>query len=255
MRPIRIVLFAALSALLGSVVAYFAFVRPRVRAWGFDASEAALPIPGDDLIAEPSTTETRGITIDAPVHDVWPWLVQMGFNRGGWYSYDILDSKGTSADVILPEFQQLDAGEIMHIDPVGGFEVKVVEPHHALVLYTDTALARRLAEKAADEGSATGAKARDALGRASYPDFAASWAFVLQPAADGTTRLIERFRARTPGNGPANAVLGEIMGTGIVLMTRKQMIGIKERVERGVLGATTEPAADQDTAGEPVFAG
>jgi hypothetical protein len=50
-------------------------------------------------------------------------------------------------------------------------------------------------------------------------------------------------------------VLGEIMGTGIVLMTRKQMIGIKERVERGVWGATTEPAADQDTAGEPVFAG
>ena len=67
---------------------------------------------------------------------------------------------------------------------------------------------------------------------ASYPEFSASWAFFLQPTDDGGTRLIERFRAKTPGNGPANVVLGEIMGTGIVLMTRKQMLGIKERVER-----------------------
>ena len=69
------------------------------------------------------------------------------------------------------------------------------------------------------------------LSRTSFPEFAVSWTFYLKRADDGATRLIERFRAKTPGNAAARAVLGEIMGTGIVLMTRKQMLGIKERVE------------------------
>lgn len=233
MRLLKVILLAVLSAIVASAVTYVAVVRPRVKAWGFDPSEAELPLPGDDLIPEPTTKETRGITIDAPISKVWPWLVQMGFGRGGWYSYEVLDSKGKSADTVLPEFQDLKAGEIMHIDPFTGFLVKTVEADRALVLYTDTELARSQAEKAATEATddAQASKATGAMSRASYPDFAATWAFFLQPAEDGKTRLIERFRAKTPGSGPANAVLGEIMGTGIVLMTRKQMIGIKERVE------------------------
>jgi hypothetical protein len=75
----------------------------------------------------------------------------------------------------------------------------------------------------------------------SFPEFAASWAFYLKSTDDGKTRLIERFRARTPGSGPATAVLGEVMGTGIILMTRKQMLGIKERAERAEMGAVEEP--------------
>jgi hypothetical protein len=68
----------------------------------------------------------------------------------------------------------------------------------------------------------------------SFPEFSASWAFYLKPTDDGKTRLIERFRARTPGSGPATAVMGEVMGTGIMLLTRKQMLGIKERAERAI---------------------
>ena len=83
--------------------------------------------------------------------------------------------------------------------------------------------------------------------RSGFPDFAASWAFYLRPTDDGKTRLIERFRARTPGQGPATAVFGEIMGTGIVLMTRKQMLSIKERVEQG-------GAAPTEAESEPVMA-
>jgi hypothetical protein len=170
----------------------------------------------------------------------------MGFGRGGWYSYQAFDSKGKSSDTILTEFQDLKAGDIMHIDPISGFLVKTVEANRALVLFTDTELARSQAEKAAAEGSgevaARASKASDAMSRASYPEFAASWAFFLQPTSDGKTRLIERVRAKTPGQGPATAVLGEIMGTGIVLLTRRQMIGIKERVEREAF----EPAAETE---------
>ena len=249
MRVIRALFLAALSTVLATVMAYFLVIRPRLRQWGADPHEAQLPIPGDDLVPDPTATETRGITIDAPVSKVWPWLVQMGYERAGWYSYDALDNRGPSSDRILPEFQELKVADIMPTHPGGGFRVEVVEPERALVLYIDTELVRRQAEQAQAEGISDlptpGLKMTGAIGGASFPEFSASWAFFLQPVEDGKSRLIERFRARTPGGGPANAVLGEIMGTGIVLMTRKQMLGIKERVERGV------PRVEQDLA-EPV---
>ena len=244
MRLIRAILLALVSAAVASAIVYFVVLRPRVREWGMDPGEADLTLPGDDLILEPSATETRGITVEAPVAKVWPWLVQMGYGRAGWYSYDVLDNKGKSAEGILPEFQALKAGDIMPTHPGGGFLVKAVDPEHTLVLYTDTELVRSQAAKAQAEGTdelpTPGLKASGAMLSASYPEFAASWAFYLQPTDDGKTRLVERFRAKTPGSGPATAVLGEIMGTGIVLMTRKQMIGIKERVERIEYGVADE---------------
>jgi proline iminopeptidase len=216
-----------LSAVLASAIVYFAVVRPRVRDWGFDPLEAELPMPGDDLISEPSATETRGITIDAPPAKVWPWLVQMGFERGGWYSYDALDTRHPPADRILPEFQSLKAGDTVPYGPGSGFRVEAVDPERELVLYVDADLARRQADQAIVEGILPAD-----VSRASFPEFSASWVFYLKPIDDDKTRLIERFRARTPGAGPVKAVMGEIMGTGLVLMGRKQMIGIKERVER-----------------------
>jgi len=235
MRLIRVVLIAVFSAVIASSAVYFFVVRPKVKGWGVDPTETELSLPGDELIREPSATETRGITIDAPPSAVWPWLVQMGYERAGWYSYDALDNKGASADQILPEFQQLAAGEMMPTHPGGGFRVETIEPGKSLVLYIDTQLVQQQLHKAEAEGKADlptpGLKATGALSKTAFPEFAASWAFFLRPTDDGKTRLIERFRAQTPGNGPATAVLGEIMGTGIVLMTRKQMLGIKQRVE------------------------
>ena len=235
MRAIRAVVFFLIGAVLSVAVTYFMVVRPRIRNWGLEPGEGDLSLPGDDLVTEPSATETRGINIAAPPAKVWPWLVQMGFGRAGWYSYDVLDNRGPSVIEIKPELQDLKPGDIMPTHPGGGFLAKVVEPDHALVLYTDTELVRAQAEQAQAEGNTelptAGLKASGALMTASFPEFSASWAFILEPTDDGGTRLIERFRARTPGNGAANVVLGEIMGTGIVLMTRKQMESIKERVE------------------------
>ena len=243
MRLIRTIALALLSAVIASAIVYFAVVRPRVRTWGVDPGEEDLHLPGDDLIAEPSHTETRGIDIAAPPDKVWPWLVQMGFGRAGWYSYDAMDMKGSSASSIVPEFQALEVGDVVPTHPGGGFQVKVIEPERALVLFTDTELVKAQAEQAqasgTDELPTPGLKVSGAMMSASYPEFSASWAFFLQPNGQDGTRLIERFRAKTPGSGPASAVLGEIMGTGIVLMTRKQMLGIKERVEQPAL----EPVA------------
>lgn len=259
MRVIRALVLFALSTVLATLMAYFMVIRPRLREWGADPQEAELTIPGDDLVPQPTATETRGITIDAPVSEVWPWLVQMGYERAGWYSYDALDNKGPSADRILPEFQELKVGDIMPTHPGGGFRVEVVEPERALVLYIDTELGKQQAEKAEAEGRTElptpGLKLTGAVGAASLPEFSVSWAFFLRPIEEGKTRLIERFRARTPGGGPANAVFGEIMGTGVVLMTRKQMLGIKERVEGSVLPVehvVEEPVLELDPDTVPV---
>jgi hypothetical protein len=236
MKRFGALLFGLLTALIGLIAGYVAIVRPRLRAWGLDASEAALSLPGDDLVPDPSAVETRGITIAARPQAVWPWLAQMGYGRAGWYSYDALDNDNPSATELLTTLPELRIGDVVPTHPGGGFEVKVLEPNRALVLYSDTALVKSQAEAAQAAGTdqlpTNGLKVSGGLLSASFPEFAASWAFYLEPKDDGTTRLIERFRARSPGEGVTAALIGEVMGTGILLMTRKQMLGIKERVER-----------------------
>ena len=245
MRLIRAALLAVISAMVAAAIAYIVAIRPKVRAWGVQPGEGDLPLPGDDLIPDPSAVETRGITINGSPASVWPWLVQMGYERGGWYSYDAMDQKHPPAERILPEFQSLNAGDILPFGVGSGFRAAVVEPERALVLDLDTDLARAQLDQAIAEG-----KIPEPSKRTSFPDFAVSWTFFLKPTEDGQTRLIERFRAKAPGNAAAKAVLGEIMGTGIVLMTRKQMLGIKERVESPMLfdplvTPSTEPSSGE----------
>ena len=137
----RFVRFAVLGALAVVPVGVYAMaVRPWERRWGVDPVESARELPGDDLIAEATGQETRGITIDAEPAAVWPWLVQMGFGRAGWYSYDQLDMKGHSATEIVPEWQQLAVGDLLPTHPDGGFEVRVLEPGHVLGVFIDTAI-------------------------------------------------------------------------------------------------------------------
>jgi hypothetical protein len=207
------------------------------RTWGIDPLEAKKPLPGDELIPVPSAIETRSITIDAPPAAVWPWLVQMGFDRGGWYSYDQLDMRGTSAAKILPEYQAIAVGDVMPTSPTTGFIVREVEPGRALVLFSDTALvqgqvaATAEAIKDSNRPVPAGLTASGAfLGRAPQ-EFAASWAFVLEPLDGGRTRLIERFRVRFEGTAPAFRLIAPIMGFGVFVMVRRQLLGIRERAE------------------------
>jgi hypothetical protein len=213
-----------------------AVVIPWRRNWGRRPSDDE-PLSGDDLVAEPTAIETRGIDIAAPVEDVWPWLVQMGYGRAGWYSYDALDMNAPSADRIRPELAEIAVGDLMPTHPGGGFVVRVLDKPHALVLYLDTDLAREQAEAAKADAAAAGPvniQATGAFIEAAQPaDFAASWAFVLEPASHGETRLIERFRVRFgEDDRPWQRLTMPLMGFGVFVMMRKQMLGIRERVER-----------------------
>jgi len=215
------------------------------RTWGYDAKEAAGSLPGDQLVPIPTAIDTRGITIDAPPEAVWPWLVQMGFDRAGWYSYDRLDVRGKSLETIVPKLQDLAVGDLMPMSPEAGFEVKILEPGRALVLYADTELIERQTSSASSDRAdvPAGLAASGAFLRQTPPEFAASWAFSLEPLDGGRTRLIERFRVRFGPSGPGFRLVGPIMGFGVFVMMQRQMLGIRERALRTAVARPLPPVA------------
>jgi hypothetical protein len=243
-RPMLRRLIVALLALGGAGYAGYQLVlKPWWRRWGVMPDEAIAPLPGDEVVPDAMTSETRGITIDAPPAAVWPWLVQMGYGRGGWYSYDAVDMTGHSTDRILPEHQGLKAGDLVPTHPGGGFVVKLIDPEKALVLFADTSL---MQEQSATEEASLNLRATGAvLERAQPTDFAASWAFVLEPLPDGRTRLLERVRARFgETDQPWQRYTMPLMGFGVFVMVRRQLLGIKRRAEQQPLPVPPEVASE-----------
>jgi len=157
----------------GLVASVFLFRHFQLR-WGATAAEADGGLPGDDFLSIADLQSTRAITIEAPADAVWPWLAQMGQGRGGLYSYDFLENLAGldihSADRIHPEWQDIEVGDRFHLAPAASadLEVGLVDQGNALVLRVPP-------------GSPPG-------------PFDFSWAFVLQPQSDGTTRLLVRER-------------------------------------------------------------
>lgn len=129
------------ACLVSGVAAYLAW-RPAMLQWGTRGGEAGEPLPGDDLVLRPTFQSTRAMTIDAPPERVWPWIVQMGIYRGGFYSHDRLERtmfraryvEGKhSATRIHPELQDLKVGDRV---PYGGgvyATVTAIEPRRHLV--------------------------------------------------------------------------------------------------------------------------
>jgi hypothetical protein len=168
------------------------------------AERRAKPLPGDDIIADARAQLTHEIIIDARPRDVWPWLVQMGRDRAGWYSWDILDNGGKrSADHIIPELQHLSVGDVLPYGKTGpeGFKVLRIEPDRLLVLGADT------------------------------PAFEGTWAFVLEPIGDGGTRLVTRYRATYPPSLKMSMFLVWMSGLH-AFMERKQLRTIKHHAEQ-----------------------
>lgn len=169
--------------------------------------ELARDLPGDEFIAHPLGVATHAVTIFKPAREVWPWLVQMGAGRGGWYSYDRLDNGGyPSATRIVTELQAVKVGMVFPALPgvADTFELERLDPGHSLVLV--------------------------APGRGLKP--LASWAFVLEEPAGDVTRLIVRGRiAYKPLNLPA--VIGlRLMRLVHFIMERKQLNTLVARAER-----------------------
>jgi hypothetical protein len=185
-------------AAAGFVAAWAAMVRWTER-WGARPEEAAGRFPGDDLIASPQLSATRAGDLAAPPADVFPWLVQMGPGRAGWYSYDRIDNAGRpSARRIHPEWQLVGQGDSLGSMAGVEFLVAEIDPPAAFVIR---------------------------LPPASRVAFTMSYR--LRPE-DGITRLAVRVRARGPDR--AGLVFRWLVGPADFVMLRRQLRGLAERV-------------------------
>jgi hypothetical protein len=186
-------------------------LRPWYGKWGTTEIEVTKSLPGDEFVADPVLESTRAITVQAPAAAIWPWLVQMGQGRGGLYSYQRLENlvgcAMHNADRIIPEHQHIEVGDKVRLVPEGRgpfFVVSAIEPGRTLILGGD--------------------------------DPPTTWAFILEPIDENTTRLIIRFRQdyeRSFGN-----VLAWRMFTDPISfwMERKMLQGIKARAEASASG-------------------
>lgn len=129
----------AAALLLAGLGAYHLGVRPPLRRWGADDVEVTRASPGDALVADPFVVSTRAVSVAAQPRDIWPWLVQMGDGRGDLYSLDRLDRlfgyiHAPSADVVLPEYQDLAVGDVIPLGRGSDWPVTIVDRERALVV-------------------------------------------------------------------------------------------------------------------------
>jgi hypothetical protein len=212
MKLVKILGFVIL-AVLALAVLYVFLVRPWHLTRGATQDEARRSLPGDELVPDPKFVWNQAITIYAPAAEVWPWVVQIGNQRAGWYSWDaihrLLGVAGSvqytdrSADRIIPELQNLQIGDEIRMMPedmgAPAYKVVAIEPNRALVTHID------------DEN-------------------AASWVWVLDPIDAQSTRLIVRFRQTWPPGASGLAFwIGDELGS--LVMQPKTLSGIKRRAE------------------------
>jgi hypothetical protein len=225
----------------GMAAAYLLQMRAQYRTWGLVDGVDERGLAGDELVPEADFTETRAVDIDATPEQVWPWLLQLGYGRGGWYSYPMLErpwSPGggptsSSADSILEEFQDLAEGDLVPTSLAGGFVVRALEPAETLVLYLDDSMVREQIEELAEDAPE---EAADAVAEMDMPPYSVSWAFVLEDAPGGRTRLIERVRARAEKVSEGQRRAMPVLSFGVFALQRSQMLGIKSRAEAEAVG-------------------
>jgi hypothetical protein len=178
-------------------------VRRRHLRWGATDAEVAAPMPGDELVAGAQYRSTRAITIDAPPDAVWPWLVQVGWGRAGWYSNDLLDNLGrASARTVVPELQGLEVGQWVPMSPTPSettaFRVAGFEPGRWMLWRQPTS----------------------------------TWAWRLDALDGGRTRLVTRLRIHYDWRHPAPTLLAVFLNElGDFAMMRRMLLSLKARVE------------------------
>jgi hypothetical protein len=185
-------------------VAFFGLYRPWHLKWGATREELARTMPGDEIVKRPIFDATRVVTIYARPEDIWPWIVQIGFGRAGWYSIDLFDNLGRhSSERIVPELQHIEVGDLVPLGPGegSGMFVKEFVTNRSMLWWTGK------------DGQTT-------------------WAWGLYPTSDGTTRLVTRVRTPFSWRQPMSAVWLVLSEVADFPMMRKCLLGIKRRAER-----------------------
>lgn len=197
-------------------------LRPWFLRWGATKDEVKKNLPGDELCPDAVSVATRAITIHAPVDEVWPWITQIGQDRGGFYSYSWLENlvgaQIHNAGRILPKLPALTVGDSVWMTPKsryggkGRVKVAMIEPERYLVLVS------------LDDFEATtrGGHAREG-----------TWTFILEPVDEHTTRLLVRSRSGASPRLDRFLLFDPIH----FIMERKMMLGIRQRAEGRIKAA------------------
>ena len=209
---------------------YALVIRPWQLRRGATDAEVRRSLPGDDLVRDPKCGYTQAITIKASVSEVWPWLVQIGYKRAGWYSHDFLhrlmgiagsvDDEHSSAKRVIPNLQDLKVGDVVEIAPGMGYVVAGIEPGRALILHSRV-----------DTGKWESLSGSDPL-----PEkyLSSSWVWLVEEVDEKTTRLIVRVRSdHTPGllSALSAGIPNEL---GSLVMQPKTLRVLKQRAEMSV---------------------
>ena len=215
-------MLSALLVILTLVVLYWFPVRRWFGRWGTTDEDLTRVMAGDPVIANPTHSATHALTVDAPPEDIWPWLVQMGYRRGGLYSYDWLDRlfgylDRPSANRVLSECQGLTVGDVIPLGRGRGFPVTGIEPYRALVL-SDTSDAVQWV-----------------------------WQFGLYPLGEGRTRLVSRGTQRL-ANTIGAWLFMRVMEPAAFIMTRRMLLGLKQRAEALRAERTDDRRANREAA-------
>jgi hypothetical protein len=184
------------------IVSVFIFAyRPWQLTWGATDEEVNRGMVGDGIVENPTFNATRAVTIKASPEDIWPWIIQIGYKKAGFYSYDILDNDGVeSAERIIPDYQDLEVGDLIPMSKDLNARVAVLEPNKYMLMVFDW-------------GNT------------------ASWSWGLYKVNSGHTRFVTRLRARHE-----SIVARLLLDAFEIVMMRKCMLGIKRRAE-----SSTEP--------------
>jgi hypothetical protein len=206
---------------------YWLVIRPWLVTWGATDADVRRSLAGDDLVPYPKMETTHAITMQASAAEVWPWLVQIGYKRAGWYSYDFLhrlmgvagsvDDDCRSAKRIIPELQYLEVGDSLEIGPGMGFTVVAIEPGRALVLHV--ALDMRTWRPFDPAGSMPDAYLKS------------SWVWFLDEVDERTTRLIVRTQYDYNPSLLNALMIHGVIGPGGSVMERQTLLGIQQRAE------------------------
>ena len=209
----------------GAAFIVAALITPFLRCWrarwGATDEEVRRTLPGDEMVPHPKWGWTHAVSIRASAAEVWPWLVQIGQGRGGFYSYEYLENligcDIHNADRVIPEFQHLQVGDSIRLHPrMPAYPVAIVEPERALVLNaradTQTGKTFELTDKLPEK----------------YIN--SSWMWFLDDN-EWPTRLISRGRGDYRGLANALGFGPCLMEPINFAMDRKMLLCIKQRAE------------------------
>ena len=212
----RLVAFCLVLAAL--TLGFLFAIQPLYAHWGATDDEVAMSLPGDAIVAGPASQETRAITIERPIDRVWPWLAQLGQDRGGFYSFDLLENLAgcqmPTDDLLRPDRQAWALSDRLWMyppDKAGGIGFAVLreyDPGRALAFGTHVPGA----PMTIDTGS---------------------WSFVLGAVDPQTTRLIVRSKAEPSLTWSGRAFDRVVFSPMHFVMERRTMIGLKDVAEHG----------------------